>query len=511
MGRLTQGSLLPAIARTTLRVLLAAFAVAVSSFLLVNFRGFFSTSIVALLYLLVVIFCTTMGGYPAGVAASIMAFLTFNYLFLPPFNTFIVGHPQDIVAMFVFLTVAVLISNLMGRNQTRLEQLQARERESKLLYELSSTLTAMRDEKQIAEVLAQHLFAAFQASLVDVLIQSDLPDKGPLGEPLVKVRLPENGLPGKSYQQSQVLLTNRGVLGEIHLWTEQVSLSPTQKRLLQTIASQAALAVERAMLSREENRAKILEESDRLKTAILSSVSHDLRTPLASIQASATSLSDPSIDLDPGAKSELQSLLLEETERLNQLVGNLLNMSRIEAGALKLQKQWNALADLIDTVVNRMQRQTVHHQIDIDVSEELPLVQIDATLIEQVFINLIGNSLKYAPANSRIQIRAFVPDPDWMQISLVNQGPGIPEEHLNHIFEKFYTFPGMRQVQSTGLGLSICKGIVEAHGGKIWAANQPQGLAFCFTLPLSHAERLADMPEESLPHDNFTSDEGQKE
>ncbi len=285
----------------------------------------------------------------------------------------------------------------MGRAQTRLEQIEVRERESTHLYELSSTLTAIRDEKQIAEVVAQHLLAAFQAELVDVLIQSNLPDTDCQDGPCIQVRLPENALPGSAFQHSQALSTNRGVLGEIHLWTKKSSLSPNEMRLLQTIASQAALAVERALLSKAENRAKILEESDRLKTAILSSVSHDLRTPLASIQAAATSLSDPSLALEPGAKAELQSLLLEETEHLNQLVGNLLNMSRIEAGALKLQKQWNALADMIDTVVERMQRQTTRHRIEIDVSEDLPLVQVDAILIEQVFINLISNSVKYTP------------------------------------------------------------------------------------------------------------------
>lgn len=478
---------------------MAASAIAISSIILVAFRGFLSTSVVALLYLLVVVLCTTIGGFTAGIAASILAFFTFNYLFLPPLNTFTVTHRQDILAMFVFLTVAVVISNLMARAQTRLDLIQARERESMHLFELSSALTAIRDEKQIAKVLAQHLLAAFQAELVDVLIQSDMPDTGGQDKPCLQVRLPENTSPVTvdAYQQSQILSTNRGVLGEIHLWTKQASLSPNERRLLQTSASQAALAVERALLSKAENRTKILEESDRLKTAILSSVSHDLRTPLASIQAAATSLFDPSEALDPGAKGELQSLLLEETEHLNQLVGNLLNMSRIEAGALKLQKQWNSLADLIDTVMERMQRQTNRHHIELDVSEDLPLVQIDATLIEQVFINLLSNSLKYSPIGSCIWIRACVQEPTSMKVSLLNQGPAIPEQHLEHIFEKFYTFPGMRQVSSTGLGLSICKGIIEAHGGRIWAANQPEGLAFCFTLPLLRTDPPSILPDET--------------
>src|SRR5512142_641253 len=154
--------ILPTITKTITRVLLAVAAIALSSVILVAFRGFFSTSVVALLYLLVVVLCTTIGEFTAGIVASILAFLTFNYFFLPPFNTFTVTHTQDTIALFVFLVVSIVISNLMGRAQTRLEQIQVRERESTHLFELSSTLTAIWDEKQIAEVLAQHLLAVFQ-------------------------------------------------------------------------------------------------------------------------------------------------------------------------------------------------------------------------------------------------------------------------------------------------------------------------------------------------------------
>jgi two-component system sensor histidine kinase KdpD len=477
-------------------ILVAGFAVALTSAILVNYRGVFSTSVVALLYLLIVVLSTTIGSFTAGISASVFAFLAFNYFFLPPYNTFTVAHTQDITALFVFLVVAVIISNLMGRAQTRLKQIEAREREAIHLYELSSTLTAIRDEEQIADVLARHLLDALQAEAVEVLIQSNLPDKDCQNEPCIQVRLPEKSFRKQGFQQTQTLSTNRGRMGEIHLWTIHPILLPNEMRLLQIISSQAALAVERTLLSKAENRAKILEESDRLKTAILSSVSHDLRTPLASIQAAASSLSDASAPLDPGARDDLLSLLLEETDHLNQLVGNLLNMSRIEAGALKPQRQWNAIADIINTAVERMQRQTTRHRLEIDVSDDLPLVQVDAMLIEQVFINLISNSLKYTPIGSLIFIQACVEDEAWMQITLRNQSPRIPEEHLEHIFEKFYTYPGMKQVKSTGLGLSICKGIIEAHGGHIWANNCPDGLEFCFTLPIDEEGSLLILEDE---------------
>jgi two-component system sensor histidine kinase KdpD len=241
----------------------------------------------------------------------------------------------------------------------------------------------------------------------------------------------------------------------------------------------------------------VLEESDRLKTAILSSVSHELRTPLASIQAAATSLYSPEVTLEPAARGELQVLLLEETDNMAQLVGNLLNMSRIEAGALKLQCEWNSLAEIVDTALKRQRRAAGNHpSIRVDVSEELPLVSVDSVLMEQVIINLVRNSLKFAPPGSPVHLSAQV-EGEHLRVTVSNTGPHIPEAYLERVFEKFYPIPGRDTQQSTGLGLSICKGIVEAHGGRIWAANLPVGVAFHFTLPLSRR---------SLPPPDFTRD-----
>ena len=507
MSAIRQRKTLSVIGRHFTKTLLAALGVALTSVILVGFRDYFSTSVVALLYLLLVVICTTLLGSTGGVAASVLAFLAFNYFFLPPYNTLTVAHTEDLIALFVFLVVAVVISNLMGRAQARLEQIQARERESAHLFELSSNLTGIRDEQQIARVLGQHLLEIFQAERVEITIRSSLPDAGCPEGPCASIQIPEAGTVPESPPQTQVLATSRGQLGEIQLWTRQLELGPNETRLLQTIVSQAALAVERVLLSKAENRTRVLEESDRLKSTILSLVSHDLRTPLSSIQAAATTLADPAMSLDPEAKSELHSLLLEETEHLNQLVGNLLNMSRIEGGALKLQRQWNVLADVIESAVERMQRQVTQHHLEVDVSEDLPLVEIDAVLIEQVLINLMSNSLKHAPAGSLIRIRASAADPDWMRIVLINQGPAIPEDQLEHIFEKFASLPGKNQAGSTGLGLSICKGIVEAHGGRIWAANTSEGLEFSFTLPLSREGSLPVLVDEQPEDEDRKTDE----
>jgi two-component system sensor histidine kinase KdpD len=367
----------------------------------------------------------------------------------------------------------------MARVQSNLAQVQAREQEATQLYELSMALSGKNDTLSVAKTLAQALADGLPSTLVEVEVKQlgvnlgvnltvRVPDL--LSDDLPSIRMP--------------LTTPRGPLGEIRIWNIAEKTSPEAERLLQTFVSQGALALDRTILADSETRAKVLEESDRLKTAILSSVSHELRTPLATIQTTATSLFNPAVELEADARAELQSLLLEETERMIQLVGNLLNMSRIEAGALKLQRQWNAFAEIVDTSVRRLGRGTTSHPILVDVSEDLPLVAVDAVLMEQVMNNLIRNSLKFAPAGSNIWVSAKADD-QMLLVTVRNSGPPIPEEHLKHVFEKFYPIPGRDSTQSTGLGLSICKGIVEAHGGKIWATNLARGVAFSFSLPLA--------------------------
>jgi two-component system sensor histidine kinase KdpD len=418
-------------------------------------------------------------GRLAGISASVLSFLIFLYFFVPPFYTFQVTHPQDFLVMVVLLGVAVLISSLMARVQSNLAQVQAREQEATQLYELSMALSGKNDTLSVAKTLAQALADGLPSTLVEVEVKQVGVN---LGVNLT-VRVPDL-LSDDPPSIRMPLTTPRGPLGEIRIWNIAEKTSPEAERLLQTFVSQGALALDRTILADSETRAKVLEESDRLKTAILSSVSHELRTPLATIQATATSLFNPAVELETDARAELQSLLLEETERMIQLVGNLLNMSRIEAGALKLQRQWNAFAEIVDTSVRQLGRGTTSHPILVDVSEDLPLVAVDAVLMEQVMNNLIRNSLKFAPAGSNIWVSAKADD-QMLLVTVRNSGPPIPEEHLKHVFEKFYPIPGRDSTQSTGLGLSICKGIVEAHGGKIWATNLARGVAFSFSLPLA--------------------------
>jgi two-component system, OmpR family, sensor histidine kinase KdpD len=471
--------------RSLISTMFAIGIVLLCSLVLFLLREILSTSVVALLYLVPVVISAALWGRVAGIAASVLSFLIYNFLFIRPYYTFLVAHPQDFIAMIVLLSVAILISTLMARVQANLEMVRKREREAIQLFNLSADLAGTSDKANIIRSLARRLSEFFSSTQVEV----EIIPCGPCGEQISDrstiVRVPNESEAVLANPARRIpLISPHGLAGEIRIWGIAEILSPEEERLIQTITRQAELALDRALLAESETRTRILEESDRLKTAILSSVSHELRTPLASIQASATSLFNPVVEFSPEARIELQSLLLEETEHMSQLVGNLLNMSRIESGALKLQRQWNSFAEIVDTCIKRLRRISTQSTMQVNVSEDLPLVSVDPVLVEQVIINLISNSIKFAPPQTSICIEAEA-DEQVMKVTVSNQGPPIPEEFIDHIFEKFYPIPGRDPTHSTGLGLSICKGIIEAHGGKIWAENRPVGVAFIFTLPLA--------------------------
>jgi two-component system sensor histidine kinase KdpD len=212
-------------------------------------------------------------------------------------------------------------------------------------------------------------------------------------------------------------------------------------------------------------------------------VSHELRTPLSTIKAAASSLRGKEVSWDSHARVDLVAAIDDEADHLNMLVGNLLDMSRIESGALKPKREWNILPEIIGSVLVRMKNLAAEHRLEVDVPESLSLVPVDYVQMEQVFTNLLSNSLKYAPPNTMVCIRAWQED-ELIHVQVSNQGPQVPPEDLERIFDKFYRITAADRVTGTGLGLSICKGIIEAHGGRIWAENVSDGLAFNFTLPL---------------------------
>lgn len=442
--------------------------------LLFPLRGALDKAVVALIYLIPLGLITAFWGLGPGITGALATFLIFNYFFIPPYYRFAVHQPTDVVILVIFLIVAIAISQLVGRMQAGLAAATAREREATQLYELSTALAGLHDGHTIVEILARQVREVSQCEAVELNIA---------GADSLVFRLPDHAPPQRPPEWIFPIQVARGALGEIRLWKAEPALTSGKRRLLQTFASQGALALERARLAKAESRARILEESDRLKSAILSSVSHELRTPLSTIKAAASSLRSNEVGWDSAARAELIAAIDDEADHLNILVGNLLDMSRIEAGVLKPKRDWNILPEIVESVLARMKHLAGRHHIEVDVPESLPLVPVDYVQMEQVFTNLLSNSIKYAPENTLIRVRAFE-EGDSIHVIVSNQGPQVPQEHLERIFDKFFRLTETDLVTGTGLGLSICKGIIEAHGGRLWAENLPDGLAFNFTFPL---------------------------
>jgi two-component system sensor histidine kinase KdpD len=450
------------------------------------FGSVLDTQIATVGYLLPVVASTLLWGLGPGVVAALAAFFAFNYFFIEPRYTLAVQRPQDLLVLAAFLASAVLLSQLLGRTRAALSAAQQREHEALRLYEFSTTLAAQHTDESIAHTVAQYALETLQADRVEVVVAASG------DQAACSVCLPPDraSAPDRSPTTITPLLTARGLQGEIRVWVDRATVTPAEDRLLKTFATQGALALERSRLARSETRAQVAEESDRLKTALLSSVSHELRTPLAAIKAAVTSLRSGTIDRQSIARDELLVTIEEETDQLNTLVGNLLDMSRIEAGVLKPQRAWNDLEEIVGAALARLKQAARHHRLEIAVPDDVPLIPVDFVQIQQVFTNLISNGLKYSPEGTTIRVEAQRHDREMVVARVINHGPSVPEEHLDRIFDKFYRVTAADRVTGTGLGLSICKGIVEAHGGHIWAENFPDGLAFNFTLPL----QVKDMP-----------------
>lgn len=462
-----------------LNLLLAIVSITVLTVVLYQVRDDLNTSTIALLYLLPVLLSTTMWGLWPGVLSSIAAFLSYNFFFLKPYYTFTVHNTQDLVALVIFLAVAIVISQLVGRTRAGLAAAVARENETIYLYQLSLELAGANSLYEVASVLARKTAETLKAVHQEIFIRSGT------GEKDFHLSFPEDSQMTLKPDAAIPLETVRASMGEINLWLGGRTLIPAEERLLKAFAAQGALAIERLALADAETQAKILEESDRFKSIILSSVSHEFRTPLATIKAATTSLLSDDISWESAARTDLLQAMDEEADHLNYLVGNLLDMSRIEAGALQLNKRWNVLTEIVDGVNERMHRQLTSFQIIIDIDDDYPLIPVDYSLMEQVFTNLMNNSTKYAPRGSTISISASLADQSTALIKVVNEGPHVTPDHLDRIFDKFYRMTDPQRVSGIGLGLSICRGIVEAHGGRIWAENIPEGLAFMFTIPLT--------------------------
>jgi len=435
-----------------------------------------------LIYLLVVLLTATTAGAGAGIVASLLSFLAYNFFFVLPLYTLYVANPQDILRLFSFLIAALLASGLSGLVQRQAELLRRWAAELEGLYLVSQATSAAVDLDQMLPALAAAAVDLLKAAscIVTVHVQDRIHTfQAPSGETIpdthAAVVLP-------------ILLQEREV-GSIRVLTAPDRLlGASERRLFELLARQAALVVERARLAMQAAAAQALEQADRLKSSLLSSVSHDLRTPLVAIIGNATALRSDDVPLNSAEGQHMLDTIISEAERLNRLVGNLLNMSRIESGALQMTRAWDDIGNILGGVLARMRPQLQDRAVRVIIPPETPMVWVNAALIDQVLTNLLDNAIKYTPDQTPIQFEIDIHATELL-VHVIDDGPGIAADALPYIFDKFFRVIGPeRHADGTGLGLAICKGIVEAHGGRIWAENRAHGGAeFVFTVPLSPA------------------------
>jgi two-component system sensor histidine kinase KdpD len=462
----------------------------------------FDRSNLVMVYLLGVAFVATRFGRGPSLLATTLGVAAFDFFFVPPYLTFAVADTQYVVTFAVMLVVGLLVSTLAARVREQAEAARQREKRARTLYALSRELAGARRPEDVASVASRHVAELFRGAAAVLL-------PGPDGSvdthfsPAEAIGASANeqaaadwvfqhgrpaGLGTDTVRDAAALyLPLRGdgaTLAVLRVRPHEtlLPLAPEQMDLIETLAHVAAGALQRVKLAQESEAARVAAESERLRSTLLSSVSHDLRTPLAAITGAASSLlQEPTPDSH--VRRELTATVYEEAERLNRLVTNLLDMTRLEAGAPRLNRDWQSLEEIVGSAVAQLERKLVGRAVTTELASDLPLLFVDATLVERVIVNLLENALKYAPGATPIELAArFDRAAGAVTVEVRDEGPGLPPGSEQRLFEKFER--GHAQPGGFGLGLAICRAIVSAHGGRIWAENQqPRGARFAFALP----------------------------
>jgi two-component system, OmpR family, sensor histidine kinase KdpD len=489
----------------------AAAAVAVSTGLAWLLAPVSELSNLVMVYLLGIVVVSMRTGRGPSLLAAVLSVAAFDFFFVPPQFTFAVSDARYLFTFLVMLIVSLVISGLTVRTRSQAEAAQHREQQTAALYAMSRELAGTRGVDALLQVAARHVTEVFRSQIVVLLpgaggvlapwpqgqFDVDANDLG-VGRWVFEHRQPAGlgttTLPGASALYVP-LIGSTGPVAVLGLRPPDRHAMDEPERLhqLETFAAQTALALERARLAEETQAAQVRIETERLRNSLLSSVSHDLRTPLAAITGAVSTLLQDGSRLEARIQRELLESVREEAERLNRLVQNLLEMTRLESGAVQLRKELHPPEEVIGAALGRLGRALADRRVTTNVPPDLPLVPMDDVLIEQVLLNLLDNAVKYTPAGSPIEIIATATDQN-LTIEVADHGPGLPPGEEEKIFEKFYR-ANRGGATGAGLGLAICRGIVQAHGGRVWAQNLPGGgVAFLFTLPLG-ATRPAPVPD----------------
>ena len=453
-------------------------------------RAWFNLPNLSMVFLTAVLTCALTQGIASAITAAFLSFAAYNFFFIAPLYTFTIAEPHEFFALIVFLIVAVFTGGLAGRVREQADAIRRRSASTQRLYEFSRKLAGATSFEDVLWVIVSKLAAAIDGGAMillregqDLAIKASWPPEDQLGpadqaaarwayDHREAAGRQTSTLPNAIYQFRPLNVSN-GPLGVVGLQPKLAinSLTAETDRVLAAMLEQSAVAIERAQLADENSRAQAQVETEKLRSALLSSLSHDLRTPLSSILGAVTSLRSLGVQLPEAARSDLLAAIEEEASRLSRFVSNLLDMTRLEAGALDLKRESVDIADVLRAAIARASRSFPNRPVNLSLAPELPLVRGDAKLLEQVVFNLLDNADKYCGAGTPTTVSAIAEGMN-VRIEISDQGVGIPAADLDRVFEKFYRVAeGDGRAPGTGLGLSICLGIVNAVGGDIHAES----------------------------------------
>jgi two-component system, OmpR family, sensor histidine kinase KdpD len=476
-------------------------------------QPFFGNQSVDLIFLIAIVGIAVRYGLVPSLVASVASLLSYNFFFLPPLYTLVISDPTNVAAFLLFTLTSILVSHFAGRAHTQAHGALERVRTTDSLYAFSRKLAGVGALDDVLWATAYQI-----ASMLKVRVVLLLPEHG-----LIAVKAgypPEDTLDDSDMAAAKwawthnraagrgadtlpgakrlflPMRTGRATIGVVGIDRDKPGplLTPDQRRLLDALMDQAALAIERVHLVEDADRVKRAIETDRLRAAILTSISHDLRTPLAGVQGAASTLRDLSHALNESEKAELLATIIEESERLNRFIANLLDMTKLEAGAVVPNTASHQVGEIIGTALQRASKILERHRIEVDLAADLPLLNIDEVLFEQVLFNILDNAAKYAPFDTTIRIQSWR-EKNWVRLQILDEGPGIPPDDLERIFDKFYRVHKTDRVRAgTGLGLAISRGFIEAMSGTITAANRSDraGAVFTLTMPIPPTAQKLD-------------------
>jgi len=469
----------------------AVHVMAVATGLLWIAQPVLSLGSVYLVYLVAVVAVAVGWGWRQAFLAAGLAFLAANYFFTPPGFTFTIAAPQDVLALVIFFGIAMLTSQLLARLRQEAHDARRNEEITHVLYNLSQSVNRQHNLPALLQDVIEQLCVALDLKACTILLEgvegigSLTAHSGPI---LTR------GMALANVVESDLLAGNRsrGVL-LMELPEGRHALSDAERRIIAAFADQLSVAFERYQGQQAAIQAEVLKRSDALRAALLSAVAHDLRTPLGSIKAAATSLLDPPVEWPVEDVREFLKTIVGEVDRINRLVSNLLDMARIEAGQLQPHKEPKQIKEVIETVLERLDSMLERHPVKTTIERALPTVLMDPIEIDAVLTNLIENAVKYTPPGTPLEVGAQMRG-DYLEVTVADRGPGLTSEQIAHLFDRFYrvTVGTVGEVKGTGLGLALVRGIVEAHGGQARAENRAGGgMAFSFTLPIGPSKQQA--------------------